>query len=271
MAREITVALVQMAPILNEPTENVRRMGDMIERICTEEKVDILVFPELMTTGYECGLRFADFAELVPGPTINVLSKDAADFGVYIVFGMPTKARVETVLYNSIVVLGPDGDLVGTYNKVHLRGEERITFRGGYKFPVFETAFGLVGVLAGWDQAFPEAARSLVLEGAELVVVSGAWDAEYAHMWDTFNAARAAENSVFVAAANRVGEEPTYRFAGGSLVVGPYGEVHTSIGSEAEGYALATIDLDEVRAAREKLQLIQHREPAAYRAVVRKY
>ncbi len=271
MTREITIALIQMAPELNNPTENVRRMADMIEQVCTEEKVDLIVFPELVTTGYECGLRFADFAEYVPGPTINLLSKDAADFGVYLVFGMATKARVETVLYNSVVILGPDGDLVGTYNKVHLRGEERIIFRGGYRFPVFETSFGLIGVLAGWDQAFPESARSLVLDGAEIVVVAGAWESEYASMWNVFNTSRAAENSVFVAAANRVGEEPTYRFAGGSLVVGPYGEIHTSISGEAEGYALATINLDEVRAAREKLQLIQHREPPAYRAIVRKY
>ncbi len=271
MTREIRVALVQMAPELNEPQENVRRMGDMIERICTEEKVEVIVFPELVTTGYECGLRFTDFAEQLPGPTTNLLAKDAADFDVYLIFGMVTKARVETVLYDSVVVLGPDGDLVGVYNKVHLRGEERIIFRGGYKFPVFETRFGLLGVLAGWDLAFPEAARSLVLDGADLVVVSGAWEADFAEAWPLLARARAVENSVFVAAANRVGEEPTYRFGGGSLVTGPYGEIHTVIEEAAEGYALATINLDEVREAREKLQLIQHREPAAYRAIVRKY
>ncbi|NPA90259.1 MAG: carbon-nitrogen hydrolase family protein [Chloroflexi bacterium] len=271
MSREITIALVQMAPVLNEPLENVRRMGDMIERICTQEKVQVVVFPELITTGYECGLRFADLAERVPGPSINVLAKDAADFNIYLVFGMVTKAKVETVLYDSVVILGPDGDLVGVYNKVHLRGEERIIFRSGYRFPVFETEFGTLGVLAGWDQAFPEAARSLVLDGAELILVSAAWDADLEGMWPVLNQARAAENSVFVAAANRVGEEPSYRFSGGSLVVGPYGEVHTALDGGAEGYALATVDLDEVREVRERLQLIQHREPTAYRALVRKY
>ncbi len=271
MTREITVALVQMAPELNEPSENIRRMGDTIERICTEEKVDVIVFPELVTTGYECGLRFTDFAEMVPGPTTNLLAKDAQDFDVYIVFGMVSKARVETVLYDSVVVLGPDGDLVGTYNKVHLRGEERIIFRAGYRFPVFETRFGLMGVLAGWDLAFPEAARSLVLDGAEFIAVAGAWEKDMGDGWGLLARARAMENSVFVAAANRVGEEPTYSFTGGSLVAGPYGEMHTVIEEMAEGYALATIDLDNVREAREKLQLIQHREPAAYRAIVRKY
>lgn len=271
MTREITVALVQMAPELNDPSENIRRMGDTIERICTEEKVDVIVFPELVTTGYECGLRFTDFAEMVPGPTTNLLAKDAQDFDVYIVFGMVTKARVETVLYDSVVVLGPDGDLVGTYNKVHLRGEERIIFRAGYRFPVFETRFGLMGVLAGWDLAFPEAARSLVLDGAEFIAVAGAWEKDMGEGWGLLTRARALENSVFVAATNRVGEEPTYAFTGDSLIAGPYGETHTIIEEMAEGYALATIDLDNVREAREKLQLIQHREPAAYRAIVRKY
>ena len=271
MAREITIALVQMAPALNDIPANLRRMGDMIERICTTEKVDILVFPELITTGYECGLRFTDLAEYLSGPTVNVLAKDAADFNVYLVFGMATRAKVETILYDSIVVIGPEGDLVGTYHKVHLRGEERIIFRAGYRFPVFETAFGTVGVLAGWDLAFPEAARSLVLDGAELIVVAAAWEEDLKDMWPILNRARAVENSAVVVAANRVGEEPSYRFCGGSLVVGPYGEVYTAIDEAAEGYALATLDLDVVREAREKLQLIQHREPAAYRAVVRKY
>ncbi len=90
-------------------------------------------------------------------------------------------------------------------------------------------------------------------------------------MWSVVNRARAVENSVFVAAANRVGTEPSYQFAGESLVVGPLGHIHTALDCSAEGYALATIDLDEVREVREKLQLIQHREPAAYRPLVRKY
>ncbi len=271
MAREVTIALVQMAPVLNDPAANLRQMGDTIERICTAEKVDIILFPELVTTGYECGLRFADFAEPIPGPTVNALAKDAADFNVYLVFGMASKAKVETVLYNTVVVLGRSGDLVGAYHKVHLRGEERIIFRAGYRFPVFETDIGTLGVLAGWDQAFPEAARSLVLDGAELILVAGAWEEELSEMWPILNRTRAFENAVFIAAATRVGEEPSYRFGGGSLVVGPYGEVHTSIEAPAEGYALATVDLDAVREAREKFQFIQHREPAAYRALVRKY
>lgn len=271
MGRQITVALVQMVPELNNPGTNLRLMGDLIERICTTEKVDLLVFPELATTGYECGLRFADLAEPVPGPTLNALAKEAADFRVHIAVGMATRAKVETVLYNSVILVGPDGDLVGVYHKVHLRGEERIVFRAGYRFPVFETAFGPVGLLAGWDVVFPEAARSLVLDAAELIVVCAAWDETWREVWPILVRARAAENAVFVAAANRGGEEPSYRFCGGSLVAGPGGEVHTFIEEPAEGYALATIDLDRVREARERWQLIQQREPAAYRAVVRKY
>jgi len=161
--------------------------------------------------------------------------------------------------------------VIGSYNKVHLRGEERIVFRSGYWFSVFETALGPIGVLAGWDLAFPEAARSLVLDGAELLLVAGAWDADLGNMWPVLNRARAMENSVFVAAVNRVGEEPSYRFAGGSMVVGPYGDIYASLDEAVEGYAIARIDLSAVREAREKLQLMQHREPAAYRAVVRKY
>ena len=247
--REITIAVVQFQPTLNEPDENIRRMSDFINKICTEQPVDLVVFPELTTTGHECGLRFTDYAETVPGPTVSRIAKDAAQYNTHVVFGMVSKAKVESVLYNTAVVIGPDGELIGSYGKVHLKGEERLAFRNGFRFPVFETEWGNLGVLVGWDMAFPEAARSLALDGAD----------------------RACENSVFVAAANRVGEEPSYQFFGDSMVLSPRGERYTGLEDNAEGYGIARINLDLVRQAREEFQLFQCRQPLAYRNVVRKY
>ncbi|MBK9231447.1 MAG: carbon-nitrogen hydrolase family protein [Anaerolineae bacterium] len=111
--------------------------------------------PELTTTGHECGLRFTDYAETVPGPTVSRIAKDAAQYNTHVVFGMVSKAKVESVLYNTAVVIGPDGELIGSYGKVHLKGEERLAFRNGFRFPVFETEWGNLGVLVGWDMAFP--------------------------------------------------------------------------------------------------------------------
>jgi len=88
---------------------------------------------------------------------------------------------------------------------------------------------------------------------------------------NAFALARAFENSVFIAAANRIGEEPSYTFFGKSMIVGPRGEMYSSMDEEIEGYALGRIDLDEVRRLREEYQLFQLRQPTTYRAIVRRY
>jgi predicted amidohydrolase len=159
-----------------------------------------------------------------------------------------------------------------------LPGEERLAFRPGYRLPTFETSFGQMGVLIGWDLAFPEVPRSLTLDGAELLCVCANWghppaqaSEPYIDEWRTFVQARAMENAFFVAASNRIGEEYSYHFVGQSLIAGPRGEVYASMDEEIEGYAIAAIDLDIVRKTREDLQLIQCRVPEAYRAIVRRY
>lgn len=277
--REITVAVAQMKPKLGEAEENLVRMSETISRIASQQRVDLIVFPELITSGYELGLRFTEVAQRVPGPTVNLLAQRANEYGIYIAFGMVTKEKVESVLYNSAVLVGPEGELLEVYNKIHLRGEERMAFREGYKLPVIPTEIGNIGLLVGYDLAFPEAARSLVLDGADLLCVVANWEAPQIDEWKTYVRARAYENAVFVAAANRIGEDVTLTFGGESMVVGPRGQIHASLASETdpesgeplEGFAVARIDLDEVRKYREEFQFIQNRQPAVYKALVRKY
>jgi predicted amidohydrolase len=235
--REITVATAQMEPGLGLMEDNLIKMSEFIARIATEQPVDLIVFPELITTGYEVGPRFPELAQRVPGPTVNLIAQRASELGVHVAFGIVTKkAKVESILYNTVILIGPDGDLIGQYHKMHLRGEERIAFRAGYRLNAFETAFGTVGLLIGWDLAFPEVARSLVLEGAELLVVCANWEEPHAGEWNAYLQARAYENAVFVAAANRVGEEPSYTFFGQSGIVGPRGKVYASADDATEGY-----------------------------------
>jgi omega-amidase len=271
MPREITVALVQMAPQLANPEANLRKMGDFVERICSEQNTHLVIFPELSYTGNELGLRATDLAERVPGHATNYLAKRAHDFNTHIVFGMVIKERVESILYNGVVCLGPEGDVVTDYRKVHLMGEERQIYRNGFRFATVDAEWGRFGLLIGIDLAFPEAARSLTLDGAELIAVAANWDEQAKEAWRPYLISRACENAVFLAAANRVGEEPTRRFGGDSMLVGPSAEVYTVLDEPIEGYAVATIDLDMVRSVREDRQLIQFREPLAYRAIVRKY
>jgi len=271
MAREITIALVQMAPTLANPEENLRKMGDFVERICGEQPTDLIVFPELSYTGTELGLRATDLAERIPGHATNYLAKRANDYNVHVVFGLVIKEKVESILYNGVACLGPEGDIVASYRKIHLLGEERQVYRGGFRFFNVDAEWGRFGMMIGSDLIFPESARSLVLEGAELVVLSANWAVERQEQWRAHIISRAAENACFVAAANRVGEEPTMHFAGDSMLVGPSGEVYTVLEEPIEGYAVATVDLERVREVREERQIIQFREPSAYRSIVKKY
>lgn len=269
--REITVAAVQMSPKLAEQQDNLVRMGELLDKVCTEQRVDVVVFPELITTGYECGVQFTDLAERIPGPTSNLIAQRASDYGSYVIFGMAAKEKVESILYNAAVCVGPDGEVVGRYNKVHLKGEERLAFRPGFRYNVWETEFGSIGVLLGWDLAFPEAARSLALDGAELICVCANWENPNADEWRTYALSRAYENAVYVVGANRVGDEYTYTFFGDSMIVGPRGQVYGTVDEGEEGYVVAKIDLDQVRTQREEFQFFQCRAPQTYRAIVRKY
>ncbi|MBN1936574.1 MAG: carbon-nitrogen hydrolase family protein, partial [Anaerolineae bacterium] len=140
--REVTVATIQMRPQLREQENNLLRMAEWIDKVCTEQHVDLAIFPELITTGYECGVEFVELAERVPGPIVNLIAQRASDYGTHILFGMATKERVESILYNSAILVGPDGEVMGRYNKTHLRGEERLAFRPGFRYNVWETEFG---------------------------------------------------------------------------------------------------------------------------------
>src|SRR3972149_2682247 len=145
-------------------------MSDYVSKIAGQQKVDLIVFPELATTGYENGKNFTDQAQRVPGTSVNVMAQRAQESGVHIAFGLPTKEKVESILFNSAVLIGPDGEVIGEYRKVHLKDEERMAFRAGYRYFAFECTFGIVGLMVGYDLAFPEVGRSLGLDGAELLV-----------------------------------------------------------------------------------------------------
>ncbi|MGQ9815360.1 MAG: carbon-nitrogen hydrolase family protein [Candidatus Roseilinea sp.] len=269
--REVTVAVVQMDTRLGEPEANLAKMSEFVRKVTSEQKVDIIVFPELATTGYECGVKFTQLTQRVPGPAVNVMAQRANETATHITFGIASKERVESILFNSAVMAGPEGDVVHHYRKLHLRGEEQMLFRPGFRLEPVETPLGMIGLQIGWDIAFPEGARSLCLDGAEIILVSAAWDTARADEWRTFVSARAAENACFVCAANRIGEEPATTFCGESMIVGPRGQVIVDLDEATEGYIVAKLNLDENRRVREETQIFQTRQPLSYRSIVRKY
>lgn len=279
MARELTVALVQMQPKLGQLEDNLIKMTELVTTIAAKQRVDLIVFPELATSGAELGVRFTEMAQRVPGMVVNTLAQRAQDFGVYIAFGMATKEKVESVLYNSAVLIGPEGDVVETYHKLHLKGEERMVFREGFRMQTAETDLGAFGLMLGTDLAFPEVARCAALEGAEVMIVMANWEAAEIDAWKTYLRARAYENAVFTIGVNRVGTDVTQSFGGESMVVGPRGQLMGTLadntdeetGAPKEGYLVVKIDLDDVRRTREESQVIQMRQPVAYKNIVRKY
>ncbi|HVO43031.1 MAG TPA: carbon-nitrogen hydrolase family protein [Aggregatilineales bacterium] len=276
--REITVATVQMKPELGNAENNLIKMSNFVSKIASQQKVDLIIFPELVTSGYELGVKFTEIAQRIPGPAINLMAQRAADAGVYIAFGLASKEKVESILYNSAVLVGPEGELLGAYHKVHLKGEERMAFREGFKLPVIDTGeIGKVGLMLGWDLAFPEVSRCLALDGEELLCVLANWETAQSDEWKIYVRSRAYENALFVAAANRVGDDVTMNFGGESMIVGPRGktlaslEPDTETKKSSEGFCVARIDLDEVRRYREEFQTLQARQPTVYRAVVKRY
>jgi predicted amidohydrolase len=277
--RDITVAAVQMKPIAGDLEANLTKMTEMVTTIAASQRVDIITFPELVTSGSELGVRYPELAQRVPGMVVNILSQRASDFGVYIAFGMVVKERVESVLYNSAVLIGPDGDLVEVYNKLHLRGEERMVFREGFKLPVSETEIGTIGVMLGHDLAYPEVARCLSLEGAEIILTLANWEAGEMGAWGTYLRARALENGIFMVGTNRVGTDATLHYGGETQIIGPRGQVmatlidhtHPDTGEPQDGFIITKINLDEVREVREEQLMIQNRHPTMYKNIVRKY
>lgn len=274
--QEITVAAVQMESELGHMEANLVKMREFVDRIASEQPVDLIVFPELVTTGYELGPRFPQLAQRAPGPTTNLIAQRASELGIHIAFGMVTKKeRVESVLYNTAIMVGPDGDILHQHQKIHLRGEEQMLFRPGYQIRECQTSLGrdglTVGMMVGWDLAFPETARSLVMRGSELLIVLSNWEEPHAEEYGVYLRARALENATYVVSANRVGEEPSYTFFGRSAIVGPYGQYYAIDDDPAEGYAVATLDLERMRQRREETQILQCRQPTAYRDVSRKY
>src|SRR5690242_20889739 len=105
--REITAASVHMKPALGNSENKLVKMSDFVSKIASQQKVDLIVFPELATSGYELGVKFTEVAQRIPGPTVNLMAQRASEYGVYIAFGMVAKERVESIIFNAGVLVGP--------------------------------------------------------------------------------------------------------------------------------------------------------------------
>jgi N-carbamoylputrescine amidase len=271
---EIRIACIQMEPKVGRKKPNVEKSLAMIAT-AAGKGADLVVLPELANSGYVFETRDEafDLAEEIPtGETSQAWMEAAADLGVHIVAGIAEREGAS--LFNSAVLIGPGG-YVGTFRKMHLWNEENLFFEpGNLGFPVFHTPIGRIGAMICYDGWFPEGFRLLALKGADLICIPTNWvpipgqDPDREAMANILCMAAAHSNSVFVAAADRVGNERGQPFIGQSLIVGHTGwPVAGPAHPKDEEIIYADVNLSDARRARnwnEYNQVLRDRRSDAY-------
>jgi predicted amidohydrolase len=240
------IGVYQSHPVFGNVDENLEQVFKDLPR----GEADLWVLPELFSTGYQfiSQEEVESLAEEIPGGrTCRALTGLAADLNAILVFGMAEKAG--KALYNSAAVVGPKG-FIGAYRKIHLFAEEKSFFtQGDTGFRVFEVGRARIGVLICFDWLFPESARILTLQGADILCHPS--NLVLPHCQKAM-VTRSLENGVYSATANRVGmearggKEPLV-FTGKSQIVDPAGQVLIDLGDRDKGWAMAEINAETAR------------------------
>jgi N-carbamoylputrescine amidase len=261
------------------------RKAEALARQAAAAGARIICFPELCTTIYFCFENNPEhfrFAEPVPGPAVNRMQQVARETASVLVF--PLYENDGGTLYNTAVVIGPDGGIIGKYRKNSiprilqtLKAGETPADEGFYftpgdlGFPVFDTPFGVrIGILICYDRHFPEAARILGLQGAHLVLVPTATYREWIReVWEIELRGHAIANNYYVGGVNKVGPDvggaPRRHYFGSSLFIGPRGQVLVRAGDQDDAVIYADIDPGEVERTRSLWGFFAARRPDIYR------
>ena len=240
-----------------------------------KQGVQILCLQEIFNTPYFCPGQDAKWyasSESIPGPTIEQMQEYAKKYQMVMVVPIFEKEQAG-VLYNSAAVIDADGKYIGKYRKTHIPHTagfwEKFFFRpGNLGYPVFETAYAKVGVYICYDRHFPEGARALGLNGAEIVYNPSATVKGLSqYLWKLEQPAHAVANGYFMGCINRVGIEKPWNlgeFYGSSYFVDPRGQI-VAIASEDKDELLVTeIDLELIDEVRATWQFFRDRRPEAY-------
>jgi beta-ureidopropionase len=225
---EFTAACVQIAVTPNDVPANVDKGIAWLERAVKEHGADLVVFPETVTTSFVTGLEREELWELVdqvPGRITHDVQAATKGLGVHVVWPSYRRGPGRGVIYNSAILIGPDGGIVGVYDKTHPFPLERRDCGGwvtvGSRAEVFQTTLGSIGMMICYDGDFPELSRILAVKGAEVIVRPSALLRSF-DIWHITNCARAYDNHVYVVATNSVGPDAGggYYF-GHSMIVNP--------------------------------------------------
>lgn len=280
MHTQVTVGLIQVKcgeDIAGNVEYTIGKIKEAAEKgaqiICLQELFNAQYFPQTVSVkGYE-------IAEPLESQTLKSMSELAKSLEVVLIVPFYEKAAAG-IYFNSTAVFDADGAYLGTTRKNHIpdgpQYHEKYYFvPGNTGYPVYKTRYGTIGVGICWDEWFPEVARILALQGAEILFYPSAIGSEPDHpelstrrIWEKAISTHSISNGLFVAAVNRVGQEKDMSFYGGSFVSNPLGDIMQSLDDE-EGILIQTIDKKEIDFARNLLQFLRDRRPDTYGLLLR--
>ena len=287
MSRIIKAALIQahnQAPA-DSPIDQIKKanIDHQLKFVgeAAKQGVQMLCFQEIFTTPYFCAeqqTRWYEAVEKIPdGPTVKLMQDVAKQHGMVLI--VPIYEEEQTgIYYNSAAVIDADGKYLGTYRKTHIPHVnpgfwEKFYFRpGNLGYPCFDTAFGRIGVYICYDRHFPEGARCLGLNGAEIIFNPSATVAGLSeYLWKLEQPAHAVANGYFVGAINRVGTEAPWNigeFYGQSYFCDPRGQIIAEASRDQDELIVADLDMDKIREVRNTWQFFRDRRPDAYGQIV---
>jgi N-carbamoylputrescine amidase len=282
MPRIIRSGLIQMSTPLSEGDAGIHDIKEamILKHIpyieeAGEKGVQILCLQEIFSTPYFCpgqSAEWYDAAEPVPGPTVERMREYAKKYSMVMIVPVFEKEQAG-VLYNTAVVIDADGTVLGKYRKNHIPHTsgfwEKFFFRpGNLGYPVFQTRYGKVGVYICYDRHFPEGARILGLNGAEIVYnPSATVEGLSQYLWKLEQPAHAAANGYFMGCINRVGTEKPWnigKFYGSSYFVDPRGQIFAQASEDSDELLVSDFDLDMIDDVRKTWQFFRDRRPESY-------
>jgi beta-ureidopropionase len=287
MSRIIKCGLIQArnvaptdAPIPEIRQANIDHQMKMVED-AAKQGVQMLCFQEVFTMPYFCAeqqTRWYEAVERIPdGPTVKLMQDVAKEHGMVVIVPI-YEEEMDGIYYNTAAVIDADGKYLGKYRKTHIPHVnpgfwEKFYFRpGNLGYPCFDTAFARIGVYICYDRHFPEGARCLGLNGAEIIFNPSATVAGLSeYLWKLEQPAHAVANGYFVGAINRVGTEAPWNigeFYGQSYFCDPRGQMLAVGSRDQDELVVADLDMDKIREVRNTWQFFRDRRPDAYDAIV---
>ncbi len=270
----LKLSLIQMSSLENDLQGNIEKVSGYIEKAVLDSP-DIIVLPEFFNHEYFFHRRDAAYfayAESDSGPSIKAISALTKKHRVYIVATL-YELEAPGLYYDTALIINPQGEICGKYRKTHpaaVRSLEKLYFKGGSKFPVFDILGWKIGISICYDNFFPETLRILTAKGAELVLAPFA--TAMIPFWEQVAVTRAVENGIYYAACNKVGQEidgDDWTNMGRSTIVNPFGNILSQAGSDQDEIISAELDRDSLVQFRQLFPALRDRRPEIYTDLVR--